>query len=101
MDALEQRDDSNGQISAAKIKELLESFQSKILSGVKTIHNSGLLGCSEKEKEVILDPIEGEIPTFCNGKYVAFCYAEAGSTDQKFWQVPHDFKFPKVNQLTG
>ena len=45
---LEERNESNGQVSGAKIKELLESFQSDILSSVdsrlQTIHNLGLLG---------------------------------------------------------
>ena len=50
---------------------------------------------------MILDPVEGEIPTFFNGKYLAFCYAEEGSTNPKIWQVPKDFRLPKVNHRTG
>ena len=34
MEALEERDEQNGQVSGAKLKELLEKFQSDILSGV-------------------------------------------------------------------
>ena len=105
MDALEERDERNGQVSGAKVKEILESFQSEILSGVdsrlQTIHDSGLLGRSQEPQEVIFDPVEGKIPTFCDGKYPAFYYAEERSNDCKFWQVPRDFKFPKVNRRTG
>ena len=44
-------------------------------------------------------PPEGiAVPTYCNSKYRAFCYAEYGSTDRKFWMVPKNFSFPSVDR---
>ena len=105
MEALEERDDSNGQVSGTKIKELLESFQGEILTGVEerlqAIKDSGFLPQQHKQNVVFHDPVQGEIPTFCSGKYFAFCYGEDGETDRRFWQVPNGFSFPKVNLRTG
>ena len=36
-----------------------------------------------------------------NGKYTSFCYALEGSSVRRFWQVPHDFVFPKCDQKLG
>ena len=87
-DALEERDESNGQVSGARIRELLNSFQDTILTGVdKRLvalqsvqgiddHGQGSLPFSEE--------VLGEVPTFNNGRYLAFCYAEGENKDQRF-----------------
>ena len=105
MEALEERDESNGQVSGAKIKELLDDFQKQILTGVddrlKSIKDSGLLPTGDQtNNEIFMDPV-GEVPTFCDGKYLAFCYVKEGSDARKFWQVPKDFEFPKVTRHAG
>ena len=75
MEALEEQDDSNGQVSGTKIKKLLESFQGEILTGVEqklqTIQDSSFLPQENKESIVFHNPVEDKIPTFCNGKYFA------------------------------
>ena len=44
------------------------------------------------------DVVEDGTPTFCGGKYAAFCYNVDGSLDRKFWMVPKIFKFPCVDR---
>ena len=60
MEALEEQDDSNGQVSGAKIKELLELFQGEVLTGVEqklqTIQDSGFLPQENQENIVFHDP---------------------------------------------
>ena len=96
MDALEECDETNGQVSGTKIKELLESFQSEILAGVnsrlQTIKDPGLLPSSTNQEQVSVDALEGDAPTFCNGRY-----AEEGLTDQKKLAGFKGFYFPKGN----
>ena len=105
MEALEEQDESNGQVSGAKIKELLDDFQKQILTGMdnrlKSIKDSGLLPTGDQtNNEIFMDPVV-EVPPFCDGKYLAFCYAEEGSDAQKIWQVPKDFEFPKDTRHAG
>ena len=42
-----------------------------------------------------------EVPVYGNGKYTVFVYAEDDCADQKIWQVPRLFTFPKVNRFEG
>ena len=107
MEALEERDEQNGQVSGAKLKELLEKFQSDILSGVderlETI-NLSLPQPQEHHHSINTDgdSTEGS-PTYLDGKYTAFSYVDDvdGQNATKFWQVPKTFVFPKVNRRKG
>ena len=81
-DALNERDVENGQVSGARLKELLESFQSDILTGVDE-RLKGITGTWTREHGDDNSPFyptaqgtENGTPTFCDGKYLAFCYAE-------------------------
>ena len=87
-------------MSGAKLKELLKSFQDNILNGVddklKQI-NAGL----PQQEEYNPNQAEGMVPTFGDGKYHAFHYADAGSMKVRFWQVPRGFVFPKATRHIG
>ena len=65
------------------------------------MRESGLLSDSANNNHVSFDPMEGDTANFLNGRYTAFCYVEEGSTEQRFWQVPRDFTFPKVTRKVG
>ena len=106
LDALEERDQSNGQVSASKIKDLLSSFQQQILDGVDSrlaeIRDSGIFPRQESgEVFPVSEVAEGEAPTFGDGKYFAFCYAEDDNSERRFWQVPKGFQFPKADRHAG
>ena len=106
LDALEERDQSNGQVSASKIKDLLSSFQQQILDGVDSrlaeIRDSGIFPRQESGEVFPVSEVEeGEAPTFGDGKYFAFCYAEDDNSERRFWQVPKGFQFPKADRHAG
>ena len=103
LEALNERDYANGQVSGAKLKEILEGFQSEILTGVQNQIaqiQSGQVNnhMSLPPSSVNFNDVDGAVPTYCNGKYRAFCYAEDASLTRKFWMVPKRFKFPKADR---
>ena len=92
------------------MKELLGDFWSEVLSGVSNqiLKLQNEIGVPSLRLPDALDATEfvgrhvvdsEVVPKFCNGKYDAFCYAAEGSNTRKFWMVPADFKFPKVDRL--
>ena len=70
MEALKEREETKGQVSGTKMKNILESFQFEILAGVdsqlQTIKECGLLPGSTNQEQVSFDVLEGNTPTFCN-----------------------------------
>ena len=106
LDALEERDQRNGQISGAKIKDLLYLFQHQILDGVDLqlaeICKSGIF-LQQENGEVfpVTEVVEGEAPIFGDRKYFTFCYADDDNSKCQFWQVLKGFKFPKANWHAG
>ena len=106
---MRERDIENGQISSARLEELLKDFRGDILTGVDerlTSIQIGL-GVSEDSDEVgqtflnVSDEPIIKVPFYVDGKFPVFMYAEEGGNDQKYWQVPKDFVFPKVNRFEG
>ena len=66
---------------------------------ISQLNNGGqdtLFNCTDVV--VGADVVEDGTPTFCNGKYAAFCYNVDGFLDRKFWMVPKTFKFPCVDR---
>ena len=62
LEELEEQDELNGQVSGAKVKELLDYFQKQILTGVddrlKSIKDSGLLPTGDQtNNEIFMDPV--------------------------------------------
>ena len=105
--ALEERDEEIGQVPGAKLKELLENFQSDILSGVdERLETINLRLPQPQECHHAIntdgDSIEGS-PTYLDGKYTTFSYMDDldAQNARKFWQVPKTFVFPKVNRRMG
>ena len=110
-DALRERDEQNGQVSGAKLEEVIKSFQTNILNGVDERINtlrqglsfnaadeeypSGAVFHTSRETE------EVNVSRYVHGKYPAFVYAVDGEEDRKFWQVPSGFIFPRVNRYEG
>ena len=89
-------------MSGAKLKELLESFQEDILKGVDSrLQNLNPVYLNNNSLQCDTFDVPDVIPTFVNGKYLAFLYAEGDSTTRKFWQVPKNFIFPKCDQRNG
>ena len=103
--AFSNRDEQNGQLAGAKIKELLVLFQKDILTGVEAKIDSLNVPHTEPHNDDILitssDAVNGEVPTYCDWRYFTFHYAEDGSLDNEFWQVPKEFIFPKVDHCSG
>ena len=110
LEALVTRDDANGKVSVANLKELLGDLQSKILAGI-----SEQISSLQNEQRVpplrlpdALDATEfdgrygvygEEVQKCCNVNYHAFLYTVKGSLTRTFRMVPSDFKFPKFNRL--
>ena len=106
MEALNDRDEENGQVSGAKIKELLSLFHEDILSGVqdklKALTNFHLPPVNEPDNSPFgFSGLDNIVPTYANGKYTAFTYAVGDSPNRKFWQVPKNFLFPKCDRRDG
>ena len=109
IDALNERDEQNGQVSGAKLEELLQSFQSDILAGVddRLEKNRDGLGFNSPANQGVgnfdASPEAANLaaPVYGNGKYPAFVYADGNSEAQKFWHVPKSFVFSRVNHYKG
>ena len=95
----------NGQVSGAKIKELLTVFQDDILTGVderlKVLSRGHMQVVEQDNSPVMFGTVNDIAPTYVNGKYMAFTYAVANSPHRKFWQVPKTFVFPKCDRRDG
>ena len=105
-EAFESRDEQNGQVSGAKIKELLNLFQKDILDGVDTRLRDLDLARPKEHSDLCSPHIfdvaaEGNVPTYIDGKYIAFHYALDDCRDRKFWMVPKLFAFPKCDRRSG
>ena len=93
------------------MEELLSSFQKDILNGVEerlqTIRDGLCFPAHDDQgpppgnMSVAVGSLAPDIPTYNNGSYPAFVYAEDDCEDRKFWQVPKTFVFPKVNRYAG
>ena len=93
-------------MSGAKIRELLQLFHDDVLIGVDkrlTKLNPQFAENNERSDNisVTFDGSHFPAPTYMNGKYTVFCYALEGSSVRRFWQVPHDFVFPKCDRKLG
>ena len=90
-------------MAGAKIKELLGSFQDGILKGVEERLKSvtGAVQHQVQDNTPTYEIFDDVVPTYCDGKYLAFCYAVDGSTDRKFWMLPKKFEFAKCNRKVG
>ena len=96
-------------MSAAKLEEVLQTFQSNILAGVdermKTIQNALDFEALASQTAHLLNHLANEankaVPVYGGGKYPAFVYAVDDSDTRKFWHVPSLFIFPKVNRYEG
>ena len=84
----------------------MSCFQNDILRGVderlKVISDG--LGFQSQETPCGSDlgtESVGQVPSYHNGTYTAFVYAEDGSEVSKHWQVPKSFVFPKVTRRIG
>ena len=69
-----------------------------IHTGQDTVSNT--TACSVPVAEVT-GVTEAGTPTYCGGKYTAFCYSEGDSLVHKFWMVPKRFKFPCVDRINA
>lgn len=104
VDASNKRNERNGQVSGARLEEPLTTFQSDILKGVD--ERLTRLGEGIPQPQEPVGPFEhgdvvGGTLTFLDGRFKAFCNAEDDCCVRKFWQVPKDFTFPKVNREVG
>jgi len=96
-------------VSAAKLEEVLQTFQSNILAGVderlETIRNGLGFEALTSQTGHLLNDLADEaneaVPVYGQGKYPAFVYAVEDSDTRKFWHVPSSFIFPKVNRYEG
>ena len=84
LDALKERDYENGQVSREKLKEILISFQSEIISSLH--HETSQLNTRQDKLRNTTDfsftaanVAKDGTPTYCGGKYTPFCYNEGES----------------------
>ena len=106
IEALNERDHSNGQLSGAKLKEILDSSQGEIITGVQKQIEKIQVGNTNHYPDVPTESVieftsDGTVLAYCNGKYRAFCYAEGSSIVRKLWMVLKRFKFPKADIRTA
>ena len=85
------------------MNEALDKFQVNILKGVdERLLHIQVARPQDEPPAGLYHPEEGTpVPTFDNGRFFAFHYADEDSMDTKFWQLPKGFVFPKVDRRTG
>lgn len=94
IDAMAERDDSNGQVSGAKMLELLATFKQDILVGVddriKQINTY-----TNQDTALVLEDVSEVRNVVGRDKYPPFVYRDSASKKANccFFQVPKDFAF--------